>query len=69
MFGTLMKIEITDDLIMKVAREMFARCDEEALDDQSNYVKGMWLNSAAEILDDFNDLTEIFKKLNYVVML
>lgn len=63
MFGTLSKIEITEDLIMDVARELFARSDEESLDDQNNYVKGMWHDSACELLDDFNGLAEIFKKL------
>ena len=65
MFGTLRKIDITEDLIMDVAREMFARCDDETLDEQNSYVKGMWHDSACETLGDFNDLVKIFKKINY----
>ena len=64
MFGTLRKIEITEDLIMKVAREQYARCNEGVLDDQREYIRVGWVVGAGEILEDFNNLVKIFKKIN-----
>ena len=65
MFGTLRKIKITENLIIDVAREMFVKCNDETLDNQNNYVKGMWHDSACETLEDFNNTIKIFKKINY----
>lgn len=65
MFGTLRKIEITDDLIMKIAREKFSEYNEGILDDQKKYIIGDWCNRSYDMLKDFNDLVCIFKKINY----
>ena len=67
MIGTLKKIEITTDLIEKVAKELFARCNDEDFNDQTEYVKGMWLNGACDMLEDFNILMEIFKKIGFEI--
>lgn len=65
MKGTLRKIEITDDLIMKVAREKFNACNKGILDKEREYVRIDWINSACDMLNDFNDLVAIFKKINF----
>ena len=65
MFGTLRRIEITEELVEKVAREKFCSLNDFDWDDQNNYVKGMWLNDAADMLNDFNTLVCIFKEINF----
>lgn len=64
MMGTLKKIKITEDLVMEVARVQYARCNEGGvLDEQREYVRVGWVVGASEILEDFNTLVGIFKKL------
>ena len=65
MFGTLREIEITEDLIMKIAREQYAKCNEGVLGDQREDIRVGWIVGAGEILDDFNTLAKIFKKINF----
>lgn len=65
MMGTLREIEITDELIMKVARKQYARCNVGVLDDQKEYIRVGWINGSCDILDDFNNLAKIFNKINF----
>ena len=65
MMGTLQKIDITEELVLKVAKKQFSSCNAGELQDQNNYVIGMWLNGACDILDDFNTLIEIFSKIHF----
>lgn len=65
MFKTGKEIEITEDLIMQVAREKFNECNEGILDDKKEYIRVGWINAAYDMLNDFNDLIEIFKKIKY----
>lgn len=65
MNSTQQKIKVTNDLIMQVAREKFNECNKEILDDEREYVRVGWINKACDMLNDFNDLIEIFKKINF----
>jgi hypothetical protein len=59
------KIKITDDLILKIAREKFNTYYEEIFDDEREYIKIDWINKAYDMIDNFNDLIDILKKINY----
>ena len=63
MIGTLQKINITEELVMKVAKEQFRSCNKGELQDQDKYVIGMWSNGACEALVDFNTLVGVFKEI------
>ena len=66
MNGTLKKIEITDDLIMKIARDQFSTYNNEGiLDEKREYIIGDWCNRSYDMLNNFNELVDIFKKINF----
>jgi hypothetical protein len=66
MNGTLKKIEITDDLIMKIAREQFSIYNnKEILDEKREYIRVTWIKDAEDMLNNFNELIDIFKKINF----
>lgn len=65
MFGTLREIEITDDLILKVAKEQFNKLNEEDFDDVRGYYRDLWRDYTVEDLETFNEIVEIFEKINF----
>ena len=65
MFGTLEKIDITEELIVDVARMQFDRLNDCKYDDQRGDIKGDWEKSACDDLESFNGLVEIFKEIRH----
>jgi len=63
MLGTLEKIDITEELIVNVARVQFNSLNGCDYDDQRGDIKNDWKNGACDDLENFNSLVEIFKEI------
>ena len=64
MLGTLSKIDITEELIVNVARVQFNSLNDCDYDDQRGDIKGDWKKGACDDLENFNDLVDIFKEIH-----
>jgi hypothetical protein len=64
MFGTLSKIDITDELIVNVARKQFDGLNDCKYDDQRGDIRGDWEKAACDDLESFNDIVKIFKEIH-----
>jgi len=65
MFGTLQKVDITEELITNVARAQYELYNDGNYDDQRNYVQGIWHDGAVDVLESFNCLADIFKDIDF----
>ena len=65
MLGTLSKIDITEELIVNVARVQFNSLNECKYDDQRGDIKFDWKKGACDDLENFNDLVKIFKDIRH----
>lgn len=64
MLGTLEKIEITEELIVNVARKQFESLNECCkYDDQRGDIKNDWKKGACDDLENFNSLVEVLKDI------
>ena len=65
MFGTLSKINITEELIVNVARVQFNSLNDCDYDDQRGDIKFDWKKGACDDLENFNSMVEVFKDIRH----
>ena len=65
MLGTLEKVDITEELIVNVARNQFDSLNDCKYDDQRGDIKGDWKKGACDDLENFNSMVEIFKDIRH----
>ena len=53
------KIEITDDVVLKIAAAELKKFADKKLDDMPNYICAEWEGEAREMLDNYNRVVEI----------
>lgn len=62
MDGTLQHIEITDDIVYKLAAIRYKElCTGQDLYQQIDYIIGIWHDNVVEDLETFNELVDMFK--------
>lgn len=60
--GTLQKIDITEELVWKVAKVEYGKYNHGSLCAQSERVKGIWYDGVVDDFNTFNQLIDIFKE-------
>lgn len=62
MIGTLQKIDVTEELVWKVAKAAYGSSSYGGLCDQNEHVKGIWHDDVITDLNTFNKLVGILKE-------
>ena len=66
MYGELQEIDITEELVRKIAEEHFRSFDDFGeLGDQKDYVQRDWEIGTAKDLDIFNDIVKCLKNTKH----
>jgi hypothetical protein len=51
---------------MKIARDQFSTYNNKGiLDEKREYIRVDWIKDAEDMLNNFNELVDIFKKINF----
>ena len=65
MLGNLENVDITEEIIVNVARIQFYILNDCKYDDQRGDIKGDWKKGACDDLENFNSMVEIFKDIRH----